>query len=55
MDYGNALAGFYFFTFVVGGLLSTIIMVLRTLGSTAGSIARGVAWILRLFPCFCFG
>lgn len=31
-DYGNAQAGFYFFTFVVGGLLSIVVLVLRFLG-----------------------
>jgi hypothetical protein len=55
IDYGNALAGFYFFTFVIGGLLSTIIMVLRFLGTTTGSIAKGVSWILRLIPSYSFG
>ena len=29
VDYGNAQAGYYFFTFVVGGLLSIIVLVLR--------------------------
>jgi hypothetical protein len=28
-DYGNAQAGYYFLTFVVGGLLSVIVLVLR--------------------------
>jgi len=30
-DYGSAQAGFYFFTFVIGGLLSIIVLVLRLL------------------------
>jgi len=55
IDYGNALAGYYFFTFVVGGLLSTVIFVLRFLGSTAGSIGRGLSWIFRILPCYSFG
>ena len=28
-DYGNAQAGYYFFTFVIGGLVTIIILVLR--------------------------
>jgi len=31
-DYGNSQAVFYFFTFVIGGIISTIILVLRMLG-----------------------
>jgi hypothetical protein len=54
-DYGNAQAGYYFFTFVVGGLISTIILVLRFLGGTANSIGLVLGWILRLLPCYCFG
>lgn len=54
-DYGNAQAGFYFFTFVVGGLLSTIILVLRILGDTANTLGLALSWIFRIFPSYCFG
>lgn len=54
-DYGNAQAGFYFFTFVVGGLLTIIVLVLRFLGGTANTVGLVLAWILRFIPSFCFG
>jgi hypothetical protein len=55
IDYGNALAGYYFFTFLMGGLLSMVIVILRLLGGTTGSVMRGLAWVFRLLPCFSFG
>lgn len=54
-DYGNAQAGYYFFTFVVGGLLSVIVLVLRFLGGTPNTIGLVVAWILRFVPAYAFG
>lgn len=54
-DYGNSQAAFYFFNFVAGGLVSVIILVLRMIGDTAGMVARGLAWPLRLIPAFSFG
>ena len=54
-DYGSSQTAFYFFNFVAGGLLTVIILVLRMIGDVAGSVARGLAWILRLIPAFAFG
>ena len=54
-DYGNAQAGYYFFTFVVGGLLSIIVLVLRFLGGSANTVALILAWIFRFIPSYCFG
>lgn len=54
-DYGNAQAGFYFFTFLIGGLLSILCFVLRIISVSANSVGRGLAWFFRIFPCFSFG
>lgn len=54
-DYGNAQAGYYFFTFVVGGLISTIMLVLRFVGGTAGLVGLYITWALRCIPPFSFG
>ncbi len=54
-DYGNAQAGFYFFTFVIGGLLSIIVLVLRFLGGTASTVGLILSWIFRVIPSYCFG
>ena len=54
-DYGNAQAGYYFFTFVVGGLLSIIVLVLRILGGTANTVGLVLGWIFRIIPSYCFG
>lgn len=54
-DYGNAQAGFYFFTFVTGGLLPILTFVLRILGTGTSSVGRGIAWVLRILPSFSFG
>lgn len=54
-DYGNAQAGYYFFTFVVGGLLSIIVLVLRFLGGDANTVGLVLSWIFRLIPSYCFG
>lgn len=54
-DYGNAQAGYYFFTFVVGGLLSIVVLVLRFLGGDAGKVGLGLSWIFRIIPSYCFG
>jgi hypothetical protein len=54
-DYGNAQAGYYFFTFVVGGLISTIMLVLRFVGGTAGLVGLYITWVLRCIPSFSFG
>lgn len=54
-DYGNAQAGYYFFTFVVGGLLSIVVLVLRFLGGTANTVGLVLSWIFRFIPSYCFG
>jgi hypothetical protein len=54
-DYGNAQAGYYFFTFVSGGLITIIILVLRFLGSTGGMVGQYLSWIFRVIPAYSFG
>ena len=59
-DYGNAQAIIYFFNFVAGGIVPIIILVLRWVSNEddpvpAGDIAKGLTWLLRLVPAFCFG
>jgi hypothetical protein len=54
-DYGNAQAGYYFFTFVIGGLLPIIVLVLRFLGGTANTVGLVVSWIFRFIPAYVFG
>lgn len=54
-DYGNAQAGYYFFTFVVGGLLSIVVLILRFLGGTANTVGLVLSWIFRFIPSYCFG
>lgn len=54
-DYGSSQAVGYFWNFVAGGILPTIIIVLRFLGSPTADIGRGIAWPLRLVPAFSFG
>jgi hypothetical protein len=54
-DYGNAQAGYYFFTFVVGGLLPIVILALRFVGGLASTVGMYIGWVLKCVPCFCFG
>jgi len=54
-DYGNAQAGFYFLTFIVGGMLPILTFLLRILGARSNPIGRGLAWFLRIYPAFSFG
>lgn len=54
-DYGNAQAVFYFFTFVVGGLISTVLLVLRMLGGNIQMVGSYITWVIRLLPSYCFG
>jgi hypothetical protein len=54
-DYGNAQAGFYFITFLTGGLLPLLTFLLRILGQGSNKIGRYLAWALRSFPPFAFG
>jgi len=54
-DYGNAQAGFYFLTFIVGGMLPIVPYLLRILGASSNPIGRGIAWVLRIYPSFAFG
>lgn len=55
IEYGNAQAGYYFFTFIMGGMLPILTLLLRILGSDTNAVGRGIAWVLRLFPSFAFG
>lgn len=54
-DYGNAQAVYYFFTFVSGGLLPILILILRFLAGTAGNVGKILSWFLRLIPSYSFG
>jgi len=54
-DYGNAQAGFYFLTFIVGGMLPILTFLLRFLSASSNPIGRGIAWVLRIYPAFAFG
>lgn len=54
-DYGNAQAGYYFLTFVIGGMLPIISFLLRVLGPGSNPAGRGIAWVLRIHPAFAFG
>ena len=54
-DYGNAQAGYYFLTFVIGGMLPILTFLLRILGKGSNPLGRGLAWVLRLYPSFAFG
>jgi hypothetical protein len=54
-DYGNAQAGYYFITFVIGGLLPILTFLLRFLSRSSNPLGRGLAWFLRLHPSFAFG
>ena len=54
-DYGNAQAAYYFITFVAGGMLPLLPLLLRFLSMNTNAAGRGIAWVLRLFPAFAFG
>jgi len=54
-DYGAAQAGYFFLTFVVGGLIPILILVLRALNENTRRFGKGIAWILRIHPSFAFG
>jgi hypothetical protein len=54
-DYGSAQAGYYFLTFVIGGMLPILTFILRIIGPSSGTIGRGIAWALRIYPAFSFG
>ena len=54
-EYGNAQAGYYFLTFIIGGMLPILTFLLRFLGSGSNPAGRGLAWFLRLYPSFAFG
>ena len=54
-DYGNAQAAYYFITFVAGGMIPLITLLLRILSSKTNPAGRGISWILRLYPSFAFG
>jgi ATP-binding cassette, subfamily A (ABC1), member 3 len=54
-DYGNAQAAYYFITFVTGGMIPLLTLLLRILSESSNPIGRGLAWGLRLYPSFAFG
>lgn len=54
-EYGNAQAGYYFLTFITGGMLPILTFLLRFLGSGSNPAGRGLAWLFRLYPAFAFG
>lgn len=54
-DYGNAQAAYYFITFVAGGMIPLITLLLRILSESSNPIGRGISWPLRLYPSFAFG
>jgi ATP-binding cassette subfamily A (ABC1) protein 3 len=54
-DYGNAQAGYYFLTFVAGGMIPILTFLLRILAVDSNPIGRGLAWLFRIYPAFSFG
>lgn len=54
-DYGNAQSGYYFLTFLIGGLLPVLTFILRIISKGSNPVGRGLAWVLRLYPAFSFG
>jgi ATP-binding cassette subfamily A (ABC1) protein 3 len=54
-DYGSAQAGFYFLTFIAGGIAPILTILLRFLGKQSNLVGRGLAWVLRLYPAYAFG
>lgn len=54
-DYGNAQAGYYFFTFIIGGMIPILTFLLRMLGAGSNPVGRGLAWVFRIYPAFAFG
>lgn len=54
-DYGNAQAGYYFFTFVIGGLIPIIVLVFRFIDGIPHKVGIYLSWIFKFIPAFCFG
>ena len=54
-EYGNAMAAYYFITFIAGGMLPLLTFILRIISDTANPIGRGLAWIFRFYPAYAFG
>ena len=54
-DYGNAQAAYYFITFVAGGMIPLLTLLLRILSESSNPIGRGISWVFRLYPAFAFG
>lgn len=46
---------FFNATFIVGGLVPSLMAIMRVINEGSGLFARGVSWILRLFPAYAFG
>lgn len=54
-DYGNSQAAFYFFNFVAGAILPTVVLVLRLIGDETAIVGKAIAWPFRLIPAYSFG
>lgn len=54
-DYGNAQSFYFFASFLTGGLLPILTLLLRILNMGSNPIGRYIAWGLRAYPSFAFG
>jgi ATP-binding cassette, subfamily A (ABC1), member 3 len=54
-EYGSAQSYYFFLTFLIGGMLPVLTLVLRIISSGSSRIGRYIAWALRAFPAFAFG
>lgn len=54
-DYGNSQAVFYFLNFATGGIVSSIILILRNIEGRPRQFAKSIMWPLRIIPSFSFG
>ena len=48
----NALIGIFFLNFMLGGIFTILIIILKILNN---NMTSNIAWFLRLFPAFSFG
>lgn len=46
-EYGSAQSYYFFFTFLIGGMLPVLTFLLRFLSSVTNPIGRIIAWVLR--------
>ena len=54
-DYGSAQSYYFFFTFLIGGMLPVLTFVLRIISKSANKIGRYISWGVRIFPSYAFG